>query len=760
MSSYDFSMLNDKEFELLATDLLSQHLGVRVERFKRGKDKGVDGRYFATPKAETVVQCKHWARSGVAALLTHLERSEKPKIQKLQPANYILVTSLELSRHNKQQIGDVLSPYIRSPADIFGVEDLNDLLAQFPAVERRHYKLWIASTTVLEAVLHAAILGRSAFALKEIRDQARYYVSTVNHDAALRKLTNLGIVLVTGEPGIGKTTLAGQMCLEYVVKHDYQLCVISDSLEEAEAIYKSGEKQIFYFDDFLGRNYLDALDRHEDSHIVNFMKRVATDKSKRFILTSRTTILNQGKRLTKVFRIHNIERSEYEIRVDSLTAFDKARILYNHIWFSELRTPYIEEILAERRYRRIIEHQSFNPRLISFVTDIHKLKDITASQYWPYIEQTLTNPKDIWEHVYISQLDDYSRALLLLAVFNGNDIAESSLRKAYEAFIQAPVSRGYSGVRDFGVNAAALVGAVLDRNMLKREIVTYSLFNPSIGDFVLQRTANSLPLVTAIFEALDTNESLLSLANMIESGITRKEIGLQTLASLGSRKLPLKEQDATLSYKAILCDLALKYARDNPQVQDVVAKFLESVEVEGYDLTRWDRLASAIGASLDLGIISADRGLALARQCVLSYLDRNDLLALAQVRRRLPGELGQQFEAVLRPEVVSYWQDAIEEEIREQDVLGELYDEEEISEGRDLVSDAVSELLDEYDLEFDSADVASIALNCDVGSFIADNQERASRAPPDDRDGGASWPTGVDEIDDLFQIDGPVGRKE
>lgn len=46
MSSYDFSSLNDKEFESLCSDLLTCHLGERVERFKPGRDGGVDGRFF------------------------------------------------------------------------------------------------------------------------------------------------------------------------------------------------------------------------------------------------------------------------------------------------------------------------------------------------------------------------------------------------------------------------------------------------------------------------------------------------------------------------------------------------------------------------------------------------------------------------------------------------------------------------------------------------------------------------------------------
>lgn len=46
MSDYNFSSLNDKEFESLCSDLLTCHLGKKVERFKAGRDGGVDGRFF------------------------------------------------------------------------------------------------------------------------------------------------------------------------------------------------------------------------------------------------------------------------------------------------------------------------------------------------------------------------------------------------------------------------------------------------------------------------------------------------------------------------------------------------------------------------------------------------------------------------------------------------------------------------------------------------------------------------------------------
>ncbi|WP_376746725.1 restriction endonuclease [Stutzerimonas nitrititolerans] len=63
MHEYDFKSLNDKEFEILSTDILSSILGQRIERFKPGRDSGVDGRFFNTANDEIVIQCKHWTNT-------------------------------------------------------------------------------------------------------------------------------------------------------------------------------------------------------------------------------------------------------------------------------------------------------------------------------------------------------------------------------------------------------------------------------------------------------------------------------------------------------------------------------------------------------------------------------------------------------------------------------------------------------------------------------------------------------------------------
>lgn len=274
MHDYDFKSLNDKEFEILCIDLLSEAYESRFERFKAGKDQGVDGRFFSNDKKESILQCKHWANTPNSTLIRSLKKKELPKVKALSPERYIVATSNHLSRKEKKQIMKDMHPFIKSESDIFGNEDLNDLIRDNENIERRHYKLWISSTNILETILNKATHDRSEFVLKEIEESSHLYATTENHNKAIEILEEKNVIIITGEPGVGKTSLSEQMALQYI-RLGYDFICISDEIEEAEKVYKKDEKQLFYFDDFLGRNYLEAIDGNKPSRISTFIRRIS-----------------------------------------------------------------------------------------------------------------------------------------------------------------------------------------------------------------------------------------------------------------------------------------------------------------------------------------------------------------------------------------------------------------------------------------------------------------------------------------------------
>lgn len=553
MSDYDFRKLNDKEFEVMCADLLGAAEGVRYERFKAGRDAGVDGRFFMPKGGEAILQCKHWVSTPLEKLVSHLRSVERPKLVKLNPARYLLAVSHPLSRSDKKEIAAIIDPYIRSPSDIFGKEDLNDLLARHADVERRHYKLWISSSTVLQHLLNKPIYDRSAFTLDEIGASVHLYVPTSNHSQALKKLESLGCAIITGPPGIGKTTLAEHLAVHYVTK-GFQFFRVAEEIREAEAVYDSSQRQVFYFDDFLGRNYLEALSGHEGSHIVQFIKRVSKDRKKRFILTSRSTILNQGKLLNDIFYNNNLDRNEFEITLGSFADIDRAQMLYNHMWHSGLSKEFVDELYLEKRYRKIIAHKNFNPRLIRYITEAERLSDCLPAQYWSYISEMLENPARVWENPFEAQQDDFGRALVLLVTLNGRAIEQNALAECYYRFIALPESATMSGRRDFLSNMKHLSGSLLSREISNQTDARafINLFNPSIGDYVLRRYAKDVPSLNAGFASLRSTSSLRTLSNLSSNGLIGTDVAIRIVRGLLTNAISLKFIGYDVEYVASL----------------------------------------------------------------------------------------------------------------------------------------------------------------------------------------------------------------
>lgn len=508
---YTFEQLNDKEFEVLSADIMSAVFKKKVERFKPGKDEGIDGRFFSDKNKEIIIQCKHYKKTDFRRLVRDLKKTEVEKVKKLKPNKYIFVTSIPLSRKYKNEIKTIFKPYIKNASDVYGQEDLNDFLSQNSDIEERHYKLWITSSNVLNRILHSAIKGRSESELSRINKKSYKYVITENHYKAIKILEKKQVLLVSGEPGIGKTTLAENICLSYAGE-GYEFICIEDDFYEAESVFKKGKKQVFYFDDFLGRNYLEVLEDKMDSLVMKFIERIKNDKSKYFILTSRTNILNNGLRLSCILSEKKFKKNEYMLTISKLTPFEKAYILYNHIFFSKLNETFIDEIYKNKNYKKIVGNKNFNPRLIEFITDVDLVHLTDSSEYWDFIKNTLDNPKDIWEHSFKIQSNDFVRNLVFLTVFNGGRIEESDLEEAYNKLNKSENLKNPSHTdKDFKSMVHLAIKFFLNRtnNGFTHD---YVLFNPSITDYIINEYGNNTNKLINIFNALTTTSSLLRLS--------------------------------------------------------------------------------------------------------------------------------------------------------------------------------------------------------------------------------------------------------
>lgn len=486
MANYDFSTLNDRDLEDLARDILSTKLGLDFQSFKPGPDKGIDLRYATiNDENEIIVQVKHLLGSGVIALKSILKTEELPKVIVLNPKRYIVATSLQLSPQDKESIKNTFSPYILSTTDILGKNDLNNFLRNNPNIEEQHFKLWLSSSTIFKRILKNGVKARSEFHADKIKRQIKLFVPNKAHSNAIKILNTNNFILITGAPGIGKSTLANMLTYQLLAK-DFELIYVRE-ITEAEDLIITGRKQVFYFDDFLGSITLDLKSsRNADSAIVNFIDMIKNDSQKKLILTCRTTLLNQAKQTSEKIKDSKIDIAKHEVHIKDYRNIDKAKILYNHIYISQLSIEQKNIFFKDMFYWQVIKHKNYNPRVIEYFTDNDRIE--SDNPYATTVIDFLNNPSLIWEKPFTKQISLSARLLLTSLYSLGSRfiLFENRLKEAFSARLDYEVKNNNFVKQgdDYEAVIKETVGMFINRLIREKNTVEYSFFNPSIEDFL------------------------------------------------------------------------------------------------------------------------------------------------------------------------------------------------------------------------------------------------------------------------------------
>jgi hypothetical protein len=505
---YDFSSLSDYDFEVLVRDLLSARDGHRYESFKAGRDKGIDLRCLKS--GNTIAQCKHWRRTGFAALKRNLEAEEAAKIRQLKPDRYLIVTSVPLSAGNKADLRSAIHPFVKADDDILGQEDLNSLLREFPRVELAHPKLWLTSAAVLDRLVNAGVYARTTRKVEDIQRNACLYVQNRSFSEARRRLSEFHVCVIAGPPGIGKTMLADMLLLHHL-SEGYEPVMVSQDASEADEVLKAGSRQIFLYDDFLGRtNLVEHFNKNEDSRLSQLIHHVHTSPAKRLILTTREYILRDAQVQYDVLEEARLDPLKVVIDLSRYTRREKAQIFYNHLYFSDLPLASLREIVDSRLYHKIIGHRNYNPRLIHHVTSMAMRADRGAEQFGEFVINTLENPTELWRKVFssISRLDQ--TVLLVLATFRAS-VQIAALYDSIHAFSCA-LNADQPDRWSFEQSLKRLEGTFIDIDSDDPGVSEVDFWDPSVRDFILYYIDSEPSELQALVEGAVCFEQLQLLA--------------------------------------------------------------------------------------------------------------------------------------------------------------------------------------------------------------------------------------------------------
>ncbi len=483
---YQYGNLSDFEFELLCRDIMERKLGCPLRCFAPGRDGGVD---ITETKlsGKHMVQVKHYIDSPYRTLLSSLKK-ELPKVKQKQPEHYYVCCAKQLTAQNISEIYQLFSDYMDDAEAVVDLMQIDNFLHKKENADilERHYKLWLESTSVLEQLGNQDIAIDCDAFFYQIEKEQKLFVKTKYYEEGRQILENEHMLMLLGDPGVGKTMLTKMLALAFVAEGYRIRYTTNGELSDLKRALSADRKrkELIVLDDCLGQHYF-KMQETKENELLALVKYIMHNPNKLLIMNSRVTIFHEARERSCDFRYfmddENIKIRKLEM--NGLDEEEKGWIFYNHLYFSGIPEEYYQNISKDRRYRAIVRHPNYTPRLVEFVTKKKNYKQVASDCYATFIMDCLRNPTELWKDEFTRKLGAEDRALLLtLYSLTDTSVEEPVLVRAFLKRLSG--LEGMDTTRNLYEEALRRLTDSMVQLMEQNGRKRIGVCNPSINDFL------------------------------------------------------------------------------------------------------------------------------------------------------------------------------------------------------------------------------------------------------------------------------------